>query len=184
MRENKALDLLNNCSSYTYIGDRRTMLYHSKRCPTLLLINSEDMQGCGRKPEGSGFLPCPRCLSSLFLKSIEYRNSLLKQPPTKASVMKNEIRILCYEYGLHSEFVGTIVFITTIAGEWFFDPNIRPILLHHKNNEKQYNCSGKYKIHSHIQDLTFSTPAHAIGYIYRHERATIKRLMTEEDVME
>lgn len=89
MQENNALDLLNNCSSYTYVGDRRTMLYHSKKCPTLPLIKSKDIQGCGRDPEGSGFLPCPRCLSSLFEKSIAYRNSLLKHYKSFSTEKRN-----------------------------------------------------------------------------------------------
>ncbi len=177
MKNNNALEKLNGCDSYLYIGDRSTMLFHSKNCPTLLLLQSyENLQGCGKKPEGSGFFPCHRCLPRLAEEADARRAILLGLDRTKASVIRDEMRILCNEYGMYIEFVGNIAFVTTIAGEWFFDPNIRPIKLHHKNIEMRYDQSGCLTGYYHLQEPTFETPAHVLGYIYGHEQATIKRL--------
>lgn len=180
MKENKVLELLHNCDSYSYIGDKNTMLYHTAKCPTMPLLSLENIQGCGKKPEASGFFPCRRCLPLLAEEADARRTILLNQQNSKATVLRDELRVFCYEYGMYIEFIGSIAYVTTIAGEWFFDPNIRPIKLHHKNEEMRYDNSGRSNGYYHIQEVTFPTPAHAISYIYRHERSTIKRLTKKE----
>ncbi len=181
MRINKAQDLINNCDSYCYIGDRSTMLYHSKKCPTLPQLQIKDLQGCGKQPERSGFSPCHRCLPELAKVAAAKKYALSNTTRSKAAIMRDEMMLICNECGMHLEFVGNTAFITTIAGEWFFDPNIRPIQLHHKNTEKRYDRNGNFTGHYHRQDVTVKSPASALGYIYHHEQAEIRRLMTTEE---
>jgi len=178
MRIYKAQDLINKCDSYCYIGDRRTMLYHNEKCPTLL--QSKGLQGCGKHPERSGFSPCHRCLPELAKIAASKKYSLSKTTLSKAAIMRDEMMLICNECGMHLEFVGNTAFITTIAGEWYFDPNIRPIQLHHKNAEKRYDHNGNSTGYYHVQKVNVKSPATALGYIYHHEQAEIKRLITAE----
>jgi len=83
---------------------------------------------------------------------------------------------------MHLEFVGDTAFVTTVAGEWFFNPNIRPIQLHHKNTEKRFDYNGNSTGHYHVQKVTARSPVTALGYIYQHEQAEIKRLIAEAEL--
>lgn len=62
------------------------------------------------------------------------------------------------QYQMHIEFMGPNVYVTTIAGEWFFDYNTRPITLHHKNEELWYSQMGRGRGHYHAQNKNFSSP--------------------------
>lgn len=174
----QAQDVLKKCDTYCYIGDRSTMLYHSAKCRTLPLLQINTLQGCGKRPERSGFSPCHRCLPELAKAAASKKYALSNTTRTKAAIMRDEMMLICNECGMHLEFVGNTAFITTIAGEWYFDPNIRPIKLHHKNAEKRYDHNGNSTGHYHIQKVTVKSPATALGYIYQHEQAEIKRLMS------
>ena len=182
MRINKAQDVLNKCDTYCYIGDRSTMLYHGKKCPSLELLDINKVQGCGKQPERSGFSPCHRCLPKLAKAAASKKYALSNTIRTKAAVMRDEMMLICNECGMHLEFVGDTAFVTTVAGEWFFDPNIRPIQLHHKNTEKRFDYNGNSTGHYHVQKVSVRSPATALGYIYHHEQAEIKRLIVEAEL--
>ncbi|MDL2219573.1 hypothetical protein LJC04_04495 [Ruminococcaceae bacterium OttesenSCG-928-O06] len=96
---------------------------------------------------------------------------------TKSDIMKNTIRGVCERYQMHADFEGGMVYITTIAGEWYFNFNDRPIQLRHKNAEMRFDQFGRSKGHYHLQQYSFNAPLQAISYIYNHERAAMWRLM-------
>jgi len=96
MRINKAQDVLNKYDTYCYIGDRSTMLYHSEKCPTLALLDSiNNLQGCGKQPERSGFSPCHRCLPKLAKAAASKKYALSNTTRSKAAVMRDEMMLIC-----------------------------------------------------------------------------------------
>jgi hypothetical protein len=152
-----------------------------------------------------GWYPCPQCIidctppidrtkhvdisnfkptplrkpteKSSWEKNIDRRsNGSIK---TKAQIMKREISSLCEEYGMHAEFVAGTVFVTTVAGEWFFDFNDRPIRLRHKNYTDLTKELGKSLNHYHLQKKSFSSPLYVIKYICEHDLALKRRVMSD-----
>ena len=80
---------------------------------------------------------------------------------------------------MHAEFHGGMVYITTIAGEWYFDYNDRPIRLRHKNAEKWVDRYGQDTGHYHVQPYHFHAPLQTLAYIRNHEQFEIQRLMED-----
>jgi len=91
--------------------------------------------------------------------------------------MREQIKVLSEQYGMHVEFIGGMVYITTIAGEWHFDYNDRPIRLHRKNAEKRLDRHGKLIGYYHLQEYSFHAPLQVLAYIRKHEQAAVRRLM-------
>ena len=85
--------------------------------------------------------------------------------------MRQSLAELADRHRMHISFVGSNAVVTTIAGEWYFNYNIRPIQLHHKNNERRTDCYGRSTGHYHIQNVHPETPLEAMAYIYHHERS-------------
>ena len=131
----------------------------------------------------AGFKPCPICVGKNMLPITDTapaQNTPKKKAPghvSKSEIMRRQIKALSVQYGMHAEFHGSMVYVTTIAGEWYFDYNDRPIKLKHKNATKKLNRNGKSTGHYHNQDLTFHAPLQVLSYIRRHESAEIRRLM-------
>ena len=175
--------LLHNCSSYSYIADIKTGLYHNIKCNDLSTILMENAQGCGKNPEKSGFHACPKCLPQRVaehsLKNKSRRPSNIIK--TKAEIIKEQLKAICESYGIYVDFSGSMAFVTTIAGEWYFDFCDRPIRIHHLNSDQRLDSGGDLVSYSHVQKNTFTSPAHAIAYIFHHEQAAIKRLMSTEN---
>lgn len=180
-----ALDLLKNCQSYSYVGDLRTGYYHTLKCPVLSEIPIEFARGCGKKPRKSGLIPCPVCLDLAvfdndFIYPMQFKqqqNYLVRvKHRTKSQIMKEQLLLLGGSLGMHLSFIGSTLYVTTIVGEWYFDFNNRPINLHHMSNSSDLEKYTAPRKPYHQQKQTFSTPAHALAYIYCHEKATIKRI--------
>lgn len=130
------------------------------------MIVKNDLVVCGQNPEFQGFKPCPEC------KPVPV--AVKKDRPvrrTKSELMRQSLAELADRHGMHIAFKGGTALVTTIAGEWFFDYNQRPISLHHKNNDIRLRLDGTPNGHYRVQALTFPTPLAALAYIYRHERA-------------
>lgn len=187
MKKNTAIDLLKNCDSYSFVADKSTGLFHCAKCESLASITAENIQGCGKKPEKSGFKPCPLCLP---LREAEYKYNNCKnyrekyngsKSKTKATIIREQLQHICYAYGIYIEFSGSCAYVTTVAGEWHFNYCDRPIKIHHKNDEQRFDATGKHTGYYHIHDTMFSSPAYALAYIFRHEQATIKRIMAYEE---
>jgi len=174
-------------TSYSYIADIRTGLFHDLKSFCLNGVPGEFMRGLGKRPLKTGFKPCPICIGKYMLPvtditptpSIDKKKALAHQ--SKSEIMRSQIRALSVQYGMHAEFHGSMVYVTTIAGEWYFDYNDRPIKLKHKNSEKRLNRYGKPTGHYHNQELTFHAPLQVLSYIRRHEQAEIRRMMEDEE---
>lgn len=149
-----------------FVGNSSRKYYHTKDCPYISLIVKKDLVACGPNPEFQGFKPCPEC------KPVPV--AVKKDRPalrTKSELMRQALAELADRHGMHVTFKGGSALVTTIAGEWFFDYNQRPICLHHKNNDIRLRPDGTPNGHYHVQTLTFPTPMAAMAYIYHHERA-------------
>ncbi len=179
-RVNLSLEILKKCSTYKYIADTKTKIYHKDSCECIRISN--DLRGVGNKPEKVGFLPCAKCLPNKVLgKTINAQTRKKDKNKSKADIMKTEIVKVGEAYGMHVLVLGTThVYVTTVVGEWYFCYNDRPIKLHHKNSEIRYAQNGDQINHYHIQDISFPSPTHALAYIRNHEQASIKRLMAEK----
>jgi len=131
------------------------------------------MVGLGREPEAKGFHPCPLCHPEEV--KLPPQSSALRRRKRKSALTQDELIKIGEGYGLHLEFIGPDVYVTTVAGAWYFDDNIRPIVLHHKNNRVFPAKNGKAKRYYHEQEYTFPSPLEAMKYIFRHERAAVQR---------
>nr|WP_326184523.1 hypothetical protein [uncultured Oscillibacter sp.] len=158
-----------------FVGDKRSKRYHTKDCVCISQIVKKDLEACGPNPELHEFKPCPVCKPIPVIVKKERSN--LK---TKSELMRQAMAELAERHSMHIEFKGGSAMVTTIAGEWFFDYNQRPICLHHKNNDARFHADGTSDGYYHVQKLTFPTPLAALAYIYHHERAA-ERLAFESD---
>lgn len=176
---------LRSNGEYFFIGDKVKHIYHRKSSSCVEQISKKSMVGLGRNPGENGFRPCLYCSPEKIVlpePQQDLQKASSKEPQkgsreqkSKAELMREELVKTAYSYGLHLEFFGSNVYVTTIAGEWYFDYNIRPIALHHKNNRLFLTKGGKPKKYYHEQDKTFSTPLEVITYIFRHEKAAVQR---------
>jgi hypothetical protein len=152
------------------------------------------MRGIGKDPFKSGFEVCKECFwdidpeqnvsASPNRKKKRKDASKAKDAGTnqdaaksKDLIMREQITKICEEYGMHAEFNSGLAFITTVAGEWFFAYNDRPIKLRHKNYELRAGRSAKSLNFYHDQNYTFPSPLHVLKYIYGHERDETERIM-------
>ena len=168
-----------SCESYHFFGDRVNSVYHLKSCELLKAVPTQRLRGLGPKPEKSGFKPCPKCIHDAAPCSVCTKPITKRPVRTKADIMKNEISRVCQEQGMHAEFRGGTVFITTAAGEWYFDYNDRPINLKHKNENQWFDGFGNSTGNYHPQNVSLYAPIQAIAYIKRHDMAAEKRLMED-----
>lgn len=159
-----------------FVGDKTSKYYHMKDCPCIAQIVKKDLEACGSNPEHHGFKPCSVCKPSPVI--VKKERPALK---SKSELMRQAMAELAERHSMHVEFKGGSALVTTIAGEWFFDYNQRPICLHHKNNDARFRADGTSDGYYHIQKLTFPTPLAALAYIYHHERAA-ERLAFELDM--
>ncbi len=172
--KHERLQSLRNNRDYFFIGDTANNLYHRKSSQCLeLYVKRKDMVGLGRDPASRGLRPCPLCRPELVELPPAPRETGKKK--SRANITKEALMAAAEGYGLHLEFIGPNLYVTTIAGEWYFNYVDRPIMLHHKNNKLYLDRTGKPKRYYHNQDITFPSPLDAIQYIYRHERAAFKR---------
>jgi myo-inositol-1(or 4)-monophosphatase len=191
---------------YQYFGDLESGCYHLRTCEHLDGVKDANFVGLGKNPARKGWKPCQFCIEEIeptqmvipavpsrakpksasrtkvtfkpgWEKRIEQKakNSKL----TKAQIIQKEIVSICEEYGMYAEFAGGTVFVTTVAGEWFFAYNDRPIRVHHKNYTARTKEAGRSMQHYHLQDKRFASPLHAIHYISEHDIALKRRVMQE-----
>ena len=173
-------------TSYIFMGDTRSMVFHEKESDCLRIVPKEHLRGLGWYPEKVGFIACSKCLKHLRLQAVAEKpktnvsQRVLAGGRSKSEIMCEQIILLSEEYGMHAEIRGSIISITTIAGEWYFDYNDRPILLRHKSSEKRLDHHGKPRSKYHVQPNQFHAPLQVLAFIRNHERMAIKRSMDEE----
>lgn len=168
----KRLSGMRNNPDCYFIGDKSNMLYHRKDSSCVEDITRLNLVACGPDPVSQKFKPCPRCKPEPVPPE---QRKKVHGKRTKSGTLQKAMGSVAEQYQMHIEFVGPNVYVTTIAGEWFFDYNTRPITLHHKNEELWYSQMGRGRGHYHVQDKSFSSPMLALAYIYHHEQAAIRR---------
>lgn len=161
-----------------FIGNKKKLIYHQKDCPLVDSIVNADLIACGQNPENKGYKPCPYCKPIPIDTQRRKRGD--EPAVSKAEMMRRAMSDLATRRLMHIEFVGDNAFVTTIAGEWYFNYNIRPIQLHHKNLKARVDKHGKSTGFFHQQKLVFETPMEALAYIYQHERAAEDRAFAED----
>jgi len=173
-------------TSYIFMGDTRTNVFHELKSACLGIIPKENLRGLGRDPRKVGFTACSICLQKFTPPAITKKPQVNVSKKgfvcgrSKSEIMREQINILSEEYGMHAEFHGSMVYISTIAGEWYFDYNDRPIRLRHKNAEKRLDRYGKPIGHYHAQPYQFHAPLQVLAYIRNHERLEVRRSMDTE----
>lgn len=168
----KRLSGMRNNPDCYFIGDKSNKLYHRKDSSCVEGITKLNLFACGPDPASQKFKPCPICRPEPVPTASVKR---VRKKRTKSETLQEAMESVAEQYQMHIKFVGPNVYVTTIAGEWFFDYNTRPITLHHKNEEKRFDRMGRVKGHYHVQDQSFSSPMLALAYIYHHEKAAIRR---------
>jgi transcriptional regulator with GAF, ATPase, and Fis domain len=172
------LNGLRNNADYFFIGDQSDHTYHRKDSDCVERhVTKNSMVGLGR--ELKGYRPCPFCRPDQI--EVPEPEPKRRRKKSKSNLIQDELTRIAEEYGLHLEFIGPNVYVTTVAGEWYFDYNIRPIVLHHKNNRVFLAKNGKPRNYYHEQEHTFPNPLEVIKYIFRHERAAVQRGFQDEE---
>jgi hypothetical protein len=174
-------------TGYQHFGDTATHHYHLRTCERLDYVKEEHIVGLGKNPHKKGWHPCPFCIKDApIVQSIANVKTASKSTPktggstlTKAQIIKHELSKACAEYGMHAEYAGGTVFVTTVAGEWFFDFNDRPIRLHHKNYTERAKELSKTLNHYHLQSRKFASPLQALRYISEHDLELKRRMMQD-----
>jgi len=173
-------------TSYIYMGDTRSSVFHELKSVCLSKVPKEYLRGLGKDPRKVGFNACLICLKQFAppaipkMPTVKNSKKSSASGKSKAEIMRSQIKILSEEYGMHAEFHGSMVYITTMAGEWYFDYNDRPIRLRHKNAEKRLDRSGQPTGHYHAQPYQFHAPLQVLAYIRNHEQLEVRRLMGVE----
>ena len=153
-----------------FIYDKRTEMYHSSTGLCCRLMGLDKSNGIHFLKQDVKNRICPLCLPSL-------NASICYQPKDKLT--QSVLKAYCEQQNMHIEFVGSIAYVTTIAGEWYFDYTIREPAIHHRSIEKREVAQGKIS-HYHIQRINTKTALTAVMHIYRHDQAAIRRLMGAE----
>lgn len=155
-----------NMPDVYFVGDKRQKRFHTFDCAEIRFIAKADLYPCGPHPESVGFRRCQWCRPKLP-EGVAKK----ERGKTKAEIMRQSLAELADRHGMHVSFVGNNIVVTTIAGEWYFDYNIRPIQLHHKNTEQWVDSHGQSTGYYHRQNVPLATPLQAMAYIYHHERS-------------
>lgn len=154
-----------------YIVDKRTLICHFAWCDRASEIPEEFQLKVAHIPFQGRIALCTNCFRD---KNREQQlKTYLKtcKPGSKNDIVSKAIVAYCEKLGIHAECKAGVAYITTVAGEWYFTYNDRPIVLHHKNAEKRYDSHGREKKNQyHIQEQKFYSPAHALAYIAIHDR--------------
>lgn len=154
-----------------YIVDKRTLICHFARCDRASEIPEKYQLKVAHIPFQGRIALCTNCFRD---KTREQQlETYLKtcKPSSKNDVVSKAIVAYCEKLGIYAEAKAGVAYITTVAGEWYFTYNDRPIVLHHKNAEKRYDIHGNEKRDQyHIQKQRFYSPAHALAYIAIHDR--------------
>lgn len=93
---------------------------------------------------------------------------------SRREVLQDALLTLAERHNMHIRFKGTTAYVTTIAGEWYFNftDTSREIKLHHKNYKKITDEHGNILPgYFHIQEQQFTTPLSVVSYIAKHEKA-------------
>lgn len=158
-----------------FIGDKEKKRYHKKNCPNIDLITRKNLIACGPNPENKGFKPCADCMPTPYAVPKEKKDS-------RAKSLRDALEDVAERNGMHLRVIGSTAYVTTVAGEWFFDYTLPTITLHHKNKDLRYDyhdnpIPGDY----HRQKQPFASPLETMAYIRNHERSLEKRLFDERD---
>lgn len=158
-----------------FVGDLSRRFYHNKDCSYIEKITKRNLEACGANPELHGFKPCPFCKPTPVIKKKDDAAGL----KAKSEVMRQALAELANRHGMHAAFKDGTALVTTVAGEWIFNFNQRPIQLFHKNSEDRLYEDSRPSGDYHSQYLTFPSPMDALVYIYHHERAAEARAFAE-----
>lgn len=154
-----------------YVVDKETLICHLAWCDRAKEIPKARRLTMSRIPHQGRFALCATCFREKTPEQQlkDFLNTC--KPASKSEIVSKAIVTYCEELGVHAEVKAGTAYITTIAGEWYFTYNDRPIVLHHKNSEKRYDWKGNLlKNHYHIQQQKFYSPAHALAYIAIHDK--------------
>lgn len=93
---------------------------------------------------------------------------------SRREILQDALLALAERHNIHISFKGTMAYVTTIAGEWYFNftDTSREIKLHHKNYKKITDANGNWiPGYFHIQEQQFTSPLSVVSYIAKHEKA-------------
>lgn len=153
-----------------FIYDERTQMYHSSTGLCCRLMGFDKSKGLQFLETDVKTCICPLCLPTINAN---------KSYQSKDKLVQRVLKAYCEQQDMFIEFVGSIAYVSTIAGEWYFDYTIKEPALHHRSTEQREVAPGKVS-HYHIQRINTKTALTAVMYIYRHDQATIRRLMGSE----
>lgn len=152
-----------------FIGDKKSKRYHNKDCPNIAFIANSNLIACGPNPEGKGFKPCSICnpIPRVVKKNL---------PESRSVTLQKALSSLAERHGMHVRFANSNAYISTFAGEWFFNYTNENIVLYHKNLEVRCNHKGDpIPGDFHVQKISFKSPLEVLSYIAHHEKAAENR---------
>ena len=145
-----------------FLLNRRTGFYHHGDCKCICNISPEDLENVGRTPwKHIQYTACPYCCQDDLSKINLYFKTQGCYRGSKSEIIGHQLENIGHQYGMNIKTNGGTAYVTTVAGEWIFRYNDRPIVLNHRNTLKKDGY--------HLQPIKFSTPVAALSYIYHHD---------------
>lgn len=150
-----------------YVLDANTGIFHSARGRCVKTLGLSGVKPIFETPNIKDAAPCPICM-----KRKHEKMSLVSYD----RLFQRIVQQFCNSHDMYVQFTGNIAYVTTIAGEWYFDYTESDPTLHHRSTEKRFLRSGNVS-HYHIQSINLHTCLDVVDYIYKHDMSAIRRMM-------
>lgn len=150
-----------------YVVDVSTGIFHSARGKCVKALGLNEIAPIFEMPNTKDAAPCPICMRRKHEKM-----SLISYD----KLFQRIVQQFCNRHDMYAQFTGNIAYVTTIAGEWYFDYTESDPTLHHRSTEKRFLRSGNISYY-HIQSISLRTCLDVVDYIYKHDMSTIRRMM-------
>ena len=148
-----------------YIADEKMCMLHTAASECVKILHLSHVKPIYNIPD-CRYSMCPICLKE------KCKASLMGQNKLKQTIVQQ----FCKMHDMYVQFNGNIAYITTIAGEWYFDYTEEEPTIHHRSTEKRTTRTGAIR-HYHIQSIVLSGCLEAVNYIYRHDLSAMRRVM-------
>ena len=184
---NPHLTKMRRMTCYIFLGDSSNMTFHRKNCTLLENTKPRTLCGLGLNPKKK-WRPCSECKPRVYRNNKKHFNKIpyvpvttavlwalweekleqiaMRSETTKAELLGMQLKMLCEEKGIFAEIWGSVIYMTTISGEWYFNFIGRPIKLLHRDH--------KWNNGFHRQEKDFTTPIKVLSYIQKHDYSYMK----------
>ena len=180
------LTLLANNKDKSYIKDNELNCIHRLHSPCLFNRPIRFLKPIETIPDHASL--CKRCFSRYSDEAVAYRVRQEFSKTDAGKTLENLIRAItqtCASHNMFVEFVSKTAYITTVAGQWYFNLAQNPLELYHANYAKTEQGKSRLRylqegISYHKQDHSFGTAQDVLCYVVFHDDAMIRRMVNQK----